>query len=164
MPKVRSDARGQHHVPCMLQDAFAVPGKGRKPQVHVFDKHDGRTFRTSPENILHERDFNTFEYGGATYCLEGGMGKIEDQTAPILRRIITSRSLADLTAEERAKVLVFTALQRVRGVSIRASMVDMVEQMRERIRAEGHDPDLVPQLRGHDDPEQVKLSALMLVG
>ncbi|MBP8235703.1 MAG: hypothetical protein KAY22_25745, partial [Rhizorhabdus sp.] len=60
----------------MLQDAFAASGRGKKRQVHVFDKHEDRIFRTSPENILQERDFNTFQDGATTYCLEDGMGKI----------------------------------------------------------------------------------------
>lgn len=160
---MRSDARGQHHVPLMLQEAFATPGKGKKYQVHVFDKHSGRTFRTSPENVLHQRDFNTFEQDGVTLCLEDGLGDIEDKAAPVLRRVIAERSLVGLDVEERAVLSVFAALQRVRGVSTRASMLDIDRQIRDRLRRDGHDPDGIPQLDGGDDPEQVKLSALVLV-
>jgi hypothetical protein len=130
----------------------------------VFDKQSDRTFRTSPENILQARDFNTFEDGGVVHCLEDGMGSVEDRAAPALRKVTAERSLAGLSTEERAAIMVFTALQKVRGVNTRAAMVDMVEQIRERLRANGDDPDLVPQLQGGDDPEQVKLSSLMLVG
>ncbi len=80
----------------MLQEPFTTPGKGRKPQVHVFDKKTGRTFRTSPENVLHERDFNTFEHQGTVYCLEDGFGKIEDQAAPVFRKLIARRTLVAL--------------------------------------------------------------------
>lgn len=160
----RSDARGQHYVPRMLQEAFTTPGKGKKAQLFVFDKHEGRAFRTSPDNVLHERDFNTYESQDARYCLEGGMGKIEALAAPVLRKIIAARSLASLSDEERGALTVFVALQQIRGVSVRAKMVDMVEQVRAHVRQMGQDPDTVPQLLGHDDPEAIKLSALLLAG
>lgn len=162
MPKERTRARGQHYVPCMLQSAFATKGKGKYAQVYVYDKHEDRAFRTAPENVLHERDFNTYDDGKYVVCLETGLGKIEDQTAPVLKKIVASRSLAELTLEERVKVMAFTALQQIRGVNTRANMIDVAEQMRERIRSEGHDPDLVPQLKGSVDPDQAKLSAMML--
>lgn len=164
MPNNRSTARGQHHVPIMLQDAFATSGNGKKRQVHVLDKHDGRTFRTSPENILQERDFNTFQDGETTYCLEEGMGKIEHAAAPAIRKLIANRTLGCLKESERAAILVFTALQRIRGVHTRAGMLDVAQKIRGRLRENGDNPDAVPQLRGSDDPEAIKLSALMLIG
>lgn len=161
MPHGPATARGQHYVPRMLQSAFARPGKGRYAQVHVFDKRDDRTFRTAPENMLQARDFNTYDDGTYVVCIEGGLGKIEAQTAPVFAKIRQDRSLAELTLEERVKVMAFTALQGIRGVSVRTNMLDVAEQMRERIRSQGHDPDLVPQLKGSNDPEQVKLTAMM---
>lgn len=160
---MRSDARGQHHVPQMLQEAFARPGKGKKSQVHVFDKQSGRAFQTSPENLLKARDFNTFEQDGTTLCLEDGIGEIEDKAAPVLRRVIAARSLAGLGVAERAILATFAALQRLRGVSMRADMLDVDRQIRDRLRRDGHDPDVIPQLDGGDDPLQVKLTALRLI-
>lgn len=154
--------RSQHYVPCMLQDAFATPGKGKFPQVHVYDKLEDRTFRTTPANVLHERDFNRYDDGKYIACMEEGLSKIEDQAAPVLRRIRDSRSLAGLTLEDRVKVMAFVALQQVRGPSIRINMVHIAEQMRERIRSMGHDPEEIPQLRGGDDPELIKLTAMKL--
>lgn len=148
----------------MLQDAFAASGRGKKRQVHVFDKHEDRIFRTSPENILQERDFNTFQDGATTYCLEDGMGKIEHAAAPVLRKLIAHRTLACLEESERAAILVFTALQRIRGVHTRAGMLDIADKLRTRLRDNGDNPDAVLQLRDADDPEAVKLSALMLIG
>lgn len=148
----------------MLQEAFASAGAGAKSQLFVFDKSSEKTFRTSPENVLKERDFNTFEADGVTYCLEEGFGQIEDRAAPVFRKIIEARSLAGLSDEETAAILVFVALQKVRGTNTRASMTDMFDQIRERIRAEGQDAATVSQIGAFDDPEEVKLSALSLVG
>lgn len=149
-------------MPCMLQSAFATAGRGKFDQVYVFDKQEDRTFRTAPENVLHERDFNRYDDGGYIVCMEGGLGKIEDQAAPVFRRIRDSRSLVGLTLEDRVKVMAFVALQHVRGPSTRINMIDVGEKMRERIRSMGHDPENIPQLRGGDDPEMIKLTAMKL--
>jgi hypothetical protein len=163
MPKFRSEARGHHHVPLMLQNAFATSAKGKKDQVFVFDKHEDRGFRTSPENILQERDFNTFDDGAAVLCLEDGLQSVEDKAAPVFRKIIAERAINGLSDEERAAACVFTALQKIRGTSVRFDMADFTQQISDRLRANGDDPSLVPQLQGGDDPEQIKLSALMLI-
>lgn len=147
----------------MLQSAFATAGRGKFAQVHVFDKQEDRIFRTAPENVLHERDFNRYDDGRYIVCMEEGLGKIEDQAAPVFKRIKESRSLAGLTLEDRIKVMAFVALQQVRGPSTRYNMTDIGEKMRERIRSMGHDPDDIPQLRGGDDPEMIKLTAMKLV-
>jgi hypothetical protein len=163
MPKTRTEARHQHHVPCMLQRPWAVPGKGRRDLVQVLDKHEDRIFRTAVENVLGERDFNTFEEDGVVICLEDGMGKIETEAAPIIRKLIAERQLSLLSDAERSVIVVFTALQKIRGISMRAQMLDIDAQMRALLRANGDDPTAVPQLQGSDDPEQVKLTALMLI-
>jgi hypothetical protein len=147
----------------MLQNAFATPAKGKKDQLFVFDKHEDRRFRTSPENILQQRDFNTYDDGKAVLCLEDGMQSVEDKAAPVIRKIIAERAVYGLTDEERAALCVFAALQKIRGTSIRSDMLDFTKQISDRLKANGDDPSQIPQLQGGDDPEQVKLSALMLV-
>nr|WP_292224053.1 DUF4238 domain-containing protein [Brevundimonas sp.] len=149
-------------MPCMLQSAFATAGRGKFPQVYVFDKKEERIFRTAPANILHERDFNRYNDGKYIICMEDGLGKIEDQAAPVFKRIAEDRSLVGLTLEDRVKVMAFVALQQVRGPSTRINMIDVAEKMRERVRSMGHDPEEVPQLRGMDDPEMVKFIAMNL--
>jgi hypothetical protein len=162
-PKGQPKPRGHHHVPLMLQGAWAKPAKGKLPQVDVFDKHDSRSFRTSGENIMLSRDFNSFDNGEMALSLEGGMGQVEYQASKVIKRLRAQRSLADLAAEDRAALCVFTALQRLRGLGIRAQMLDVDAQIRARLRESGDDPDTIPQLVGGRDPEQIKLTALMLI-
>jgi len=95
--------------------------------------------------------------------LEGGMGQVEDQASKVIKRLRAQRSLADLAAEDRAALCVFTALQRLRGLGIRAQMLDVDAEIRARLREGGDDPDTIPQLAGGRDPEQIKLTALMLI-
>lgn len=147
----------------MLQGAWAKPAKGKLLQVHVLDKTDDRTFRTASENILLGRDFNTFNDGDMALSLEGGMGKIETRAAEVVQTLRASRTLDALSTEDRAAICVFAALQRLRGVGLRAQILDMDTQLRAMLRASGDDPDLIPQLNGGQDPEQVKLTALLLI-
>jgi len=147
----------------MLQGAWAKPAKGKLPQVHVLDKSDDRTFRTPGENILLGRDFNTFDDGDMALSLEGAMGQIETQAAKAIQALRLRRALNALSTEDRAAICVFAALQRLRGVGLRAQMLDMDTQLRAMLRANGDDPDLIPQLKGGQDPEQVKLTALLFI-
>ena len=50
-------AENQHYVPEMLLQNFAVAGRGKEPQLHVFDKQTGRTFRTAIKKVVAERAF-----------------------------------------------------------------------------------------------------------
>jgi hypothetical protein len=161
--RLRSDARNQHHVPQLLLRPFATPGKGKKHQVCVFDKHEGRSFRASIEKVFAERDFNTFEADNATLCLEDGIAAIENVAAPIFRKIVDTRTLKRLTDSDREILDAFVALQKVRGVAMRAQMLDMRAVVKQRIQQMGGDPDAIPQLRGADRPEAIKLSALGFV-
>lgn len=161
--KRRSDARNQHHVPRMLQSAFAKEGKGKTKQIQVFDKQTGRSYSTAIEKNFAARDFNTYEEDGAVLCLEDAMGAIEDLAAPVIRKIIFERSIAGLDAEERAKLCSFAALQKMRGVALRAQMGDMTETLREKLGAQGDDPDKIRELRGGNGAEDLKLLALNII-
>lgn len=159
----RSSARNQHHVPRMLQAPFATAGDGKTKHVHIFDKQTDRTFRAATENNFSARDFNTFDQDDVVLCLEDGMAAIEDMAAPVIRKIIEERSVASLTVEERSKLSVFAALQKVRGVAMRAQIGGLTEALRERLRAGGEDPDAINHLRAGDGAGNLKLMALNLV-
>lgn len=159
----RSAVRNQHHVPRCLMGPFATPGAGKKPQVRVFDKQGDRFFTAPTENVFAQRDFNTFiGEDGAVLCLEDGMAEIESQAAPVLKKVLTDRALTNLNDEERQVLCVFVALQKMRGVALRAQMDDMADVLRKRIKLMGSDPDMIPQLK-QVDKEAVKLTALELV-
>lgn len=161
--KKRSDVRNQHYVPRCLMSAFAKRGGGKKHQVHVFDKRTDRSFLTATDNIFSQRDFNTFEGAdGTVLCLEDGMAAIEDIAAPVLRKLVQERSLAAISEEERMALIVFVALQKVRGVGLRVQFKSMTEALRRRIQADGTDPDTVAQLREGGD-ENLKLTSLQFV-
>jgi len=160
--RARSDARGQHYVPQFLLESFATPGKkkGKFGQLHAFDKTDGHTFRPTTDGIFAQRDFNTHEADGKVLCLEEGMGSVEDLAAPVLKKIIATASVTGVSVRERAALHVFVALQKIRGVSLRAQMGDSIQSLKAKLREGGDDPEMIPQLQGDDGPEGLKLSAL----
>ncbi len=49
-----SDPRKHHYVPCAYLAGFSESNSG---QLHVFDRREGRSFCTRPENVGHQRDF-----------------------------------------------------------------------------------------------------------
>ena len=160
--KARSPARNQHYVPRVLLRNFATAGRGKSRQVHVFDKSDGRRFQTSIENVFAARDFNTLTLGDDVVCLEDAMGQIEGAVAGVLKKVLDERSLAGLRPNEIEALDSFTALQKVRNVSVRADITHLGELMRELVRNEGTDPKTVPQLGEQDGPELAKAVALQL--
>src|SRR5260370_7774815 len=58
--------------------------------------------------------FNEFQLGDETISFEDKLEKIETQAAPILRRIVSSRSVAGLTEKQRNHVADFMAAQSFR--------------------------------------------------
>ena len=161
--RIRSEARSQHHVPQLLLKAFARVGKGKKHQVQVFDKHTDRSFQASTEKVFAERDFNTFERDGAVLCLEDEMAAIENLAAPVICKLVEARALAVLTVTDREILNGFVALQKVRGVGLREQMADMTTAIKKRIQRAGSDPETIPQFKGSNEPDAVKLSALSFV-
>ncbi|MGE5501482.1 MAG: DUF4238 domain-containing protein [Ignavibacteriales bacterium] len=156
----RANARKQHYVPQLLLREFDLGASGRKAQVNVFDKHEGRSYRSAVADVFAERDFNTFDSEEGVLCMEDGMATLEGLAAPVFRRVVDAQALHVLTAEDRAILDLFCALQKLRGVALRAQMVALEEDLLARLGAEA---DAVPQLQGAGDRERVKLSALNLI-
>ena len=58
--------------------------------------------------------FNEFEIDGEAISFESELTKIETRAAPILMKIVKSKSVADLTTQERKRVADFIAAQSFR--------------------------------------------------
>jgi hypothetical protein len=90
-------ARRHHYVPKCYLNAFAVenPVK-KKPDMLVFDATSRKCFRTAPDNVALERDFNTIDLEGhAPDAFETAMASVESEIGPALTRIIGKQSLDD---------------------------------------------------------------------
>jgi hypothetical protein len=100
----------QHWVPKFLIKLFA-DGDGR---VFRLDIHTDKITKPPPKYAASSVGFNDFKIDGETVSFEDRLERIETQAAPILKRIVSSRSLASLTTDERRRVANFMAAQSFR--------------------------------------------------
>lgn len=101
-------ARRHHYVPKCYLNSFAVenPVK-KKPDMLVFDAVEKRCFRTSPDNVALEKDFNTIDLEGHELdAFENAIASVESDIGPALQRIIANESLE----EENDKTLLLNLI------------------------------------------------------
>jgi Protein of unknown function (DUF4238) len=146
----------QHYVPRFLLRNFAPAGE---EQVHVYDKKNDRVFRAHIANVAAESGFYDFRIGDEVFSIEAGLGELEDSAAPILRGVIKEQSLAHLSERDFVVIARFVAAQVMRTPSLIAQSDRVAEQIRQRLRESGDDPDLVPQLQPLTPEERRRLSA-----
>jgi hypothetical protein len=73
----------------------AQKGK-QKPELLAFDAIEGKCFRTAPDNVALQNDFDTIDLEGhPPHALEQAMASVESKIGPALLRIIEAKSLAN---------------------------------------------------------------------
>ncbi|QPF85011.1 DUF4238 domain-containing protein [Bradyrhizobium genosp. L] len=100
----------QHWVPKLLLKNFA----DEDGRVYFLDIHSDEVGKRPPRLLASEPGFNDFEINGKPISFEGLFEKIETRVAPVLKRIIATRSLAGLSPRERSHVARFVAVQSFR--------------------------------------------------
>jgi Protein of unknown function (DUF4238) len=100
----------QHWVPKFLIKNFA-DADGR---VFSLDVRTDEVTKPPPKYAASNAGFNDFVGGGETISFEDRLEKIETAAAPILKEIVSSRSLAGLTGAQRLRVAEFMAAQSFR--------------------------------------------------
>jgi hypothetical protein len=131
-----TNPRRHHSVPQFLLAGFAKK-KGKIWQTNVFDKLEGRTFRASIRDVMVERDFNAIQLGQEVVSLEEYISRVEDITAPIVRKLVEAESAALLSDSDRENLAVFVALQLVRGTGHRAQYLNTAQQIRDALIRRG---------------------------
>jgi hypothetical protein len=160
----RSSARTQHYVPRLVLNSFTKEGRGKKRQIFVYDKHTDRSFRTSVDNVFAERDFNTATTPDGVFCLENGLGNLENVVAPIIADIIRCKNCKLQTAESVAALSLFTAIQRVRGTATRAVIEEFTGRVRQVIESNFEDnAEVLEDIDKARDPDAIKLQSLNLM-
>src|SRR6266446_5177143 len=110
----------QHWVPKFLIRNFA-DGDGR---VFCLDIHMDRVTKPAPKNAASEQGFNDFTLDGEAITFEDKLEKIETKAAPILKRIISAKSLSHIGPEERQGVAEFMAAQSFRTKAFYEGLAD----------------------------------------
>jgi hypothetical protein len=108
MPEMANE--NQHWVPKFLIKNFADVG-GR---VCCLNIQTDEITKPPPKHVASSVSFNEFLMDGMKVSFENELEKIETLAAPILRRIVNSRSVAWLTEKQRNKVGDFIAAQSFR--------------------------------------------------
>jgi Protein of unknown function (DUF4238) len=110
----------QHWVPKFLIRNFA-DSDGR---VFCLDIHADRVVKRPPKYVAAEPAFNNFIRDGEPISFEDKLESIETRAAPILRRIISAQSLANIGSEERQRVAEFIAAQSFRTKAFYEGLAD----------------------------------------
>ncbi len=155
MAKSPQIPKNQHYVPRMLMRPFGVAGAGKFEQVQVFDKHTDRAFTARLEDVLAGRYFNTVWDEDYIQDVEGPLAKLEDRSAPVLRKLVTERSWANLNGEEQVTLAFFLAIQFLRGPDTRARIDQMMEAIQERTEALAADGKTVEAVPTADERKQL---------
>ena len=77
-------ARRHHYVPkCYLESFATKTSKKKKSSLWVFDAVDKKSFKTAPDNIALQTDFNTINLEGhAPDAFENAMASVESKRSP----------------------------------------------------------------------------------
>jgi Protein of unknown function (DUF4238) len=150
----------QHYVPQFLLRGFHT---GNEAQIWAFDKTTSKSFTTAIVSVASEYGFYNI-LGSAE--LDGSIRKIEEATAPIIRKIRERRSLAAIDEHERIWLSGFTALQMVRTKGFSERSQDMMRQITNAVtqRSGGKLPEKIRKQLGLDEPgtEHEKSLAIIL--
>jgi hypothetical protein len=142
-------SKKHHFVPQAQLRHFAADADRRF--LFAFDKRTGRSFRTSILNAGSENGFNTVGTGRGTWNFEHLFQEVDTRSARLVGEIVSRRSLAWLTADDRLALADLFAIQLLRTHFSRTTPRHVAGQLREAMRQVGYDPDADPNLAAPDE-------------
>ena len=149
----------QHYVPQFVLRGFA---SGRSKQLYVFDKANGKSFKTAVRNVASEGGFYDVEIGGVPHSLDPFVSKLEEHAKDPIRKVLSTRSLRGLSVEERASIAVFVTIQLLRTNAQRRQFKHMNDMFRDAIIQRGGDPHSVENFEVLDE-EEARAAHLQLI-
>ncbi|MES1945631.1 hypothetical protein PC39_15991 [Salinisphaera sp. PC39] len=141
----------QHYVPKFILKKFCG---GKKPQLWVYDKHQGRSFKANVNRIAAESGFYDFELGEVPVTLEQSLSALEAKVAPIFKEIDRAGNIAFLDDEAKALLAYFFSVQLVRTKRHREQYRDIHNAIEEALSRQGDD---ITQLEGYEPPTEQSL-------
>jgi hypothetical protein len=137
--------RYNHSVPQFLLNRFA-----RKGQLWIFDKHTQKEFKLPPHRAMVERDSNNVATADIIISFENRFTFLENKAAPVIEKIVASRSLQNLTPMELATLHTFVVLQHLRSKSWRVNQDSVTNEIKKRW----------PEVKTNPHPDLIEESAL----
>jgi hypothetical protein len=125
-------ARRHHYVPKCYLKSFAVETDRKNRELFVFDALERKRFKTAPDNVALERDFNTIDLEGhPPDAFEKAMASVESEIGPALTRIVETGSLAN--GDDRTLLLNLICLLHIRDPRFRELKRALQENAAKRI-------------------------------
>lgn len=125
------NAKVQHYVPRFLLRNF---GTGKKDKLFAFDKQLDRSFPTNVKNVAAESRFYDFDLDEHEFTIEPGLERIESIAKPIIKSILDADSLEKQSAQDKASMSIFLAVQFIRTKWFREQFREMPRQLEESLR------------------------------
>lgn len=111
------DPQQHHYIPQFLLANFSFKqgrkGKGTS-RLWVYDKWKKRSYPSPVRETATQRRFNEMQGAHTSYTLEPSLEKLETRAAPAIAKILSERSVARLTTDDRFWLGYFVAVQRFR--------------------------------------------------
>lgn len=158
-----TDVKKQHTVPRFLLDHFGFGKKGKKRKLYTFDKQSEKIFQQSVYDATTRNGFYNIEGHPDQVSLESILGIYETTAAPIIKKIITERSLSWVSDEDRYKLSAFIAVQRARSYAEFSKINHMVNLFAERLPIFEGGEDIVEDDLGGDKSVERKNFFLSMV-
>ena len=138
----------QHTVPQLILRQFAI--KEDSP-IWVFDKQEERSYATSIRNIAAEKGFYDISINGKVASVDPAVTCLEGATAPILQKIVESKSLVTITQQEKVTLSVFLAVQFVRTKEQRLKFEWLSKELKKRFREMGATEEQLQEMEPDDE-------------
>lgn len=144
----------QHYVPQFILKNFCI---GNTAQIFVFDKLNGKVFKSNIKNVAAEKSFYDLQIKGISVTLELGLSNLEGESSTILNKIKKDGSLTNISKRDRKLLSYFFATQFVRVPRIRENYKQINNLLISIIDRMGFDSKKHPQIL-HNDGEIKTLS------
>lgn len=141
-----TEVKKQHTVPRFLLSNFGKGKNARKRQLYSFDKDKERVFKQSVMDATTRRNFYNLEGLPEQTSLESILCAIEGAAAPIIKKIVRTKSIGWLTDEDHESIAVFTVVQKARSFNGLCVVEDLVSSMSDMMETRGYAPEKVDSL------------------
>ena len=123
-----------HYVPRFLLCRF---GRGKKDQVHTYDKSTGVAFSRAANKLAARYDYYDFVFMGEHMTVEPALADVEAKAGKHIARIVKERGLNLVDPIERGELARFFAVQLVRTPAQLATTADLFARMEAWLYSEG---------------------------
>lgn len=141
-----TDVKKQHTVPRFLLDHFGHGKNKRKRRLFTYDKLNSKVYQQSVYDATTRNVFYNLKEHPEGASLEPILGRIETEAATAIKKIVTEKSLANLTYDEKEKIATFVVIQKSRTYHALKSIEFIMEAVADKVKAMGFDPSDVNEL------------------